>query len=193
MIGFENDLQPLCKVLPKLPTDPKFKILVIQTKDKDKFPLRVRHQKLKEALMYLSEHNPAYKDIEISEENLAFYKKFEDQDLPIEGVKVQFYDNEEELQNADEEVMHEAEAMKESDLNGDIPNVSSTVAEMTTSKDNTALIKEAIKLVGEKDKELVFNRPKRKDEPVSEFIDYYYSMAFPHLFPDGTGDINQVS
>merc|ERR1711893_557262 len=71
VIGFENDLQPLCTVLPKLTTSEEFRILTIQTSDKDKFPLRVRHQKVLDALIYLQEHNPAYKDIQISQENLA--------------------------------------------------------------------------------------------------------------------------
>ena len=190
MIAFENDLQPLCKVLPRLPKD--LPILVIQTQDKDKYPLRVRHEKVKNALIYLKDHNPAYKDIVISDENLTVYKEFEDQDKPVEGIQVQIYDGED-FQKTDEEIVHETETIKESDLNGDIPFASSTVAEMTTSKDNMGLIKEAIQLVGEKEKELKFNRPKRKEEPVSEFIEYYYSMAFPNLFPDGTGDYNQMS
>lgn len=169
-------------------------ILVLQNKEqeKDPYPFKVRHEVVKEALLYLKENNPAYENIVISDENLEVYKSFQDQEKPVDGVRTQVFDDEQ-FQLIDQEVLHEADAYLEKDMNGDLPRTSTSVPEIATSKPNVDLIKEAIEMAGINDKDLVFNKPQKSSAPVSEFCDNYYSMAFPHLFHNGVAEYNRVS
>ena len=174
VIGMPVELEDLCAVLPRLPKD--LPILILETEGQRKLEFKVRHEKLKEALIYLKHNNPAYYDIEISEENLAQYKKFDDEGRPIDGLPTQSYDTleAEEFQQLDDEVMHEADAILESELNGDLPNMATSVQEIILNKDNDTLTKDAIKEAGTKEREIRFDRPKRKKEPASEFMEWYY-------------------
>ena len=189
VIGFETDLQPLCDVLPRLPKE--LPILILETPGQKSLDLKVEHEKVKNALIWLKANSEAYKNIQISDENLDVYKAFNDKNIPIHGIRTDTFDNSE-FYKVDDEVIHESDAVLETDLNGDIPRASSTVPQMATSKDNMTLTKDAITLAGTKDKELKFNRPKKSGTPVSEFCDLYYSKAFPNLFPTSDGDIRQV-
>ena len=107
---------------------------------------------------------------------MAQYKKFDDEGRPIDGLPTQSYDTleAEEFQQLDDEVMHEADAILESELNGDLPNMATSVQEIILNKDNDTLTKDAIKEAGTKEREIRFDRPKRKKEPASEFMEWYY-------------------
>ena len=37
-----------------------------------------------------------------------------------------------------------------------------------------------------------FAFPKKGKKPCSEFRPYWYTLSWPHLFPNGNGDINQI-
>ena len=182
VIGMPNELEDICTVLPRLPKD--LPILILETQGQRKLEFKVRHQKLKAALIYLKHNNPAYADVQISEENLEEYKYFDEKGRPIEGLPTQSYDTEEaeEFLKLDDEVMHEADAVLESELNGDFPAMATTVHEIIRSKDNDTLTKDAINQAGAKQviseeakqKEIRFDKPKQKKEPASEFMDWYY-------------------
>ena len=150
--------------------------MILETQGQRKLEFRVRHQKLKEALIYLKHNNPAYADVQISEENLAEYKNFDENGRPIEGLPTQSYDSEEaeEFLKQDDEVMHEADEVLETELNGDLPDMSSTAPDITLTKDNDTLTKEAIIQGGAKQKEIRYDKPKQLKEPASEFMDWYY-------------------
>ena len=59
-------------------------------------------------------------------------------------------------------------------MNGDLPDMSTTAPDITLTKDNDTLTKEAIIQGGAKQKEIRYDKPKQLKEPASEFMDWYY-------------------
>ena len=189
VIGFERNLQPICNVLPRLPKE--LPVLILEDPSQPRYSFKIRHEPVRTWLTYLKNHNEAYKDIEISEENLETYRNFSTQGIPIEEFQTQTF-QQQQFFKVDDEIMHEADAVLETDLDGDLPPASTTVPTFITNQTNDTLTKEAIELAGREDMELKFNKPKNSEKPVSEFTEFYFTRAFPHLFPTTDGDIRQV-
>ena len=184
-MALEQDLQPLADVLPRLPEEIPTLILQAEGKSGKPLELHVNHVKLKNALLYLKENNPGYSDITISDENLKYYEDRTEITLRTGQYDWVGFDQ------VDDEIVHPSDEIQESELNRDYPVPSSVVPQVVQSKDVLTLAREAIEQVGSKDPTLKFNRPSRSKDPVSEWSDYYWSRAFPNLFPDGKGDLNR--
>ena len=71
-IAFMQDLQPIANVLPRLPEN--IPIVVLQSMKHKDLDLKIRPQKVLDALRWLKKNNPFYSDIVISEDNLRLAK-----------------------------------------------------------------------------------------------------------------------
>ncbi|KAK3918367.1 Jacalin-related lectin 18 [Frankliniella fusca] len=153
-------------------------IITVRVSNCDGFKdFNVRKSKVRNALLWLKEHNPYYCDVEISSENLDLLPEngdvyldcrgydaddtSRDKAFDIEGVHYVSYSelNEEELESID---------LK------DVPNLSgiSEKDKVGHSLDNNVLLWPSIGVT-----------------PINEFgSPGYIAMAFPHLFPFGTAD-----
>ena len=88
--AFPQDIQYLCRVLPRLP-EQVTRIRVVK-----KFPLAgdngvgtkcfsIRKEKVLNALKWLKKYNKEYHDIIIEEKNLDWVGEFEESELPVKG------------------------------------------------------------------------------------------------------------
>ena len=149
------------------------------------------------ALEYLKANDPWYKDVEIDQEAISEYTK---KGGRVEGLRTMHQDWEPMPQ--DEEVpMGEKDVISEEMVYGDMPQPDSIVPQLVPSENVNNLVKNAVDSVGRANepKEKIngidkpFSFPTRSKKPLSEFSPGYYSKCFPHLFPNGEGDFNDVS
>ena len=165
---------------------------VLETEGKEKLQLTVRPWLLKKCLLWYMKNNPLYKHITYSEERMKYY---EDNGgvIDTDQLAVMNYDWEPVYQAEDtEDPINEREKQMEKDLGGDIPCPSS-MAPLQTQKANVDELLD--KVFKNKTKEDFidpkFSLPKL-GPPISEFEPRFYGRTFPHLFPDGNGDLNMV-
>ena len=163
---------------------------VLEAEGNEKVHFVVRPYLLKKALFWYMKNNPLYKHITYSEERMKFY---EDNGGVIDALPTLNYDWEPVYQAEDsEEPINEREKKLEKDLAGDVPCPSS-MAPLHTPKANTdELLDKVFKNKTKED----FNAPTfslpKLGPPLSEFGPRFYGKAFPHLFPNGDGDLNMV-
>ena len=182
---------------------------------------KVSGSKIKQALEWLIANCPDYHGIKINEENLAQYPSDTgDIDFPScsdevaqeknDNLKEKSADVEKEenttktdnknieetsdglspFDNDDVELMEAYEEHIENQ--GDIPKANRTVQEnivRETVDDYVRQAVEALKIGKEPTEKIAW--PEHGDEPVSEQTAGYFTAAFPHLFPDGMGDITK--
>ena len=193
VITFDQDLDDLCKVLPRLPENLPF--IVLQTKNKEKKPLKlkIRPEKVLAALNYLKEFNQYYSGIKISEKNASYYKD----EFDTTHLRTVYQDWEPEMsEKQNEEPEAEKDRIDEKDLNKDFPQGDSLVHTSAPSENLENLIKKSLtpSTTGKEDEEInklkdeTFAWPKRGKTALSEFSEGYYSKCFPHLFPNADGD-----
>ena len=166
--------------------------IVLQRDEPQRLDLKIRPQKVKEALLWLVKNNPEYKHIVISDDNLKVYEdnggSFDPWTMEYDWTKTE---EEQVTKEDEEEPINEREKKKEKDLNGDIQCPSSVAALELPTANIEELLAKAFKAKDNKELEdPKFSFPKTIGEPLSEFQPRYYAKTFPHLFPNGEGDFN---
>ena len=102
---FPQDIQGICKTLPRLPSDVQTIRIVKHFKQKDEDyrtkTFTVRRAKVLGALRWLKQYNPYYKEIEIAESNLEWMSGRDEAELPnTQSTYTEL--NEEELDQSDD-------------------------------------------------------------------------------------------
>ena len=178
-ISFEQDVEGFAKSLPRKQSELPY--IIIKAPNQT-CTLRANAVYILEALEFLKEKNPFYRDIEIDHEVLSSYPS--DRDTPLTGVR---------CHNTEEEVTGEALVSMMSDEDEEFlePNVEDIAPSMAGAEVPQKTVREFIKeavLQGSQEKERTVPWPRREKKPASEFREGFWSMAFPHLFPYGMAD-----
>ena len=74
MFVYVGTTSNLIKLFHLIYLDLPFIVLESKNKEGDPVKLRVRPEPIAKALAFLKQHNPGYKEVVISDENLNFYK-----------------------------------------------------------------------------------------------------------------------
>ncbi|XP_066921730.1 uncharacterized protein [Clytia hemisphaerica] len=188
VLTLPHDVQHIANVLPRYPSDIPVIVFKIDGKDNRSRDLRVRRQKVLDALVWLTgknsmgePNNPRYQNVTI--DRSRFDKLPEDDYLQM-PMNVDF--NQEEVEDDD------------LDNEGILPDFgpNSEDSEEKTYDCNTEMgsfIPIKVKTKKEKDiiNDSILNPESVKigNEPLNEFTtEYLATLAFPTLFPDGKGD-----
>ena len=173
-LSLHQDIQELATQLPRCPSD--LPIFVMKKKGEmieDK-RFKVNRKHLLEALMYLKEINPFYRDIKINTQNASLY--------PSNGIlqdvpQIEADMPDEEASAAKEDFVEEPSSTVDMPIPGFTiqENLGHAVAQSTSNERNRER------------SELLF--PTRQGVTASEFEPGYYTKCFLDLFPDGKGDI----
>ena len=207
-IAFEQNIEEVVTILPRLPKDLPFLILE-SASNGNTLDFHVRPEKLLEALLWLKANNHLYKDVTISRENIDHYASNNGKVLGLRTLNQAFEPNQkkrEAEEKRDEEApLAEKDHVKESDLAGDFPYPDSLVPNIAESETLETLLHKAVDENENIQKELKETEasqqqeqppnvenfrvpwPQRSREPLSEFGDYFYARCLPELFPDGKG------
>ena len=174
-INFPQDIQELADTLPRYPKELPIIVITVEGKDNATKDLIVRRQRVSMALQWLVKHNPVYKDIKIDYTCLS--------SLPTEGLP------------SDLQKVH-CTKISENEIDPDRGPLDSDEipfnheTELSSTLLNPVVLKSQKQLI--KDELLQHHKtawPNRGIKPLSEFkIQLLATMAFPTLFPDGTGD-----
>lgn len=200
---FEQDIQEICTILPRFPSDVKT-IRVIKQYRKEGGQIAattfsIRRNVVLKALHWLKQHNIEYKDIIIQESNLDWIEDGLEQDLPSCDIEIQaencdlqpsFQDRGPSI--SQQAQLLESEEREEETIFGIFPE---TAPHLPTTKDSfiTDSLKEATQQANKKNSKATINFPYINPTPVSEYDtnNGLFCKAFPWLFPGGRGDFNQ--
>ena len=174
-INFPQDIQELADTLPRYPKELPIIVISVEGKDNTTKDLIVRRQRVSMALQWLVKHNPVYKNIRIDYTCLS--------SLPTEGIP------------SDLQKVH-CTKISEDEIDPDRGPLDSDEipfnheTELSSTLLNPVVLKPQKQLI--KDELLQQHKsawPNRGIKPLNEFkIQLLATMAFPTLFPDGTGD-----
>ncbi|KAJ1518875.1 hypothetical protein ONE63_011522 [Megalurothrips usitatus] len=173
IINFCQDVKSFAKVLPHNINDLSSIINVIRkNKDGDEIQHQVRVAKIRNALMWLKNHNPFYADIEISEENLQLLPENGDITDNLQSV----YDDSIDTDSHEDNINLNIE---DDDLPDDIlPEIHESYVPNLKLPDQEKQIHQHMKW------------PEYDEEPIDEFHTVgYIACAFPTLFPHGSADL----
>ena len=202
---FEQAIEEICTVLPRLPCDIKI-IRVIKQYRKEggeigKTIFSIRRSIVLEALYWLKEHNIEYKDIVIQESNLDWIKDHKEQDLPpcdieleAENMDLQLsaQDRGPSLSQVAEVLDKEHEQQEEETVFGMLPG---TAPHLPKEKDSstTQSLQQITKQSNNENSRATINFPYIDPKPISEYDtnSALFTKAFPWLFPGGRGDFHQ--
>ena len=181
-VSFQQDVETFARSLPRKQSELPYIIIKAPNQTCN---LRANAVYILEAITFLKENNPYYRDIEVDQEVLASYPS--DRDTPLTGIR---------CHNTDEQVTEEALISMVGDNPGDNeeypePNVEDIAPSMAGAEAPQKTVREFIKeavLQGGQETERTVPWPQRENKPASEFCEGFWSMAFPHLLPYGTGD-----
>jgi hypothetical protein len=202
-ISFEQDHTELATKLPRLPKDIPY--ILMQTPGSKPAIIMVRPDRIWNALVWLKNNNPYYKDIELSVENYDHYRRNEGR---VIGLRELAYPHDPDQVELDAEPpLAEKDAITEEQLNNDVPLPDSMVPLITESAPVDELILRAAEEGENQRNNMTRNSssnntdsnatamptselhawPGRK-EPMSEFKEGYFTCNFPCNFPNGEGD-----
>ena len=174
-INFPQDIQELADTLPRYPKELPIVVITVEGKDNTTKDLIVRRQRVSMALQWLVKHNPVYKNISIDYTCLS--------SLPTEGIPSDL--QKVHCTKISEDVIDPDRGPLDSD---EIPFNHET--ELSSTLLNPVVLKPQKQLI--EDELLQQHKtawPNRGIKPLNEFkIQLLATMAFPTLFPDGTGD-----
>lgn len=172
--SFVQDLQPLCTLLPRLPTEVSVLVIKNNNEPNQMQEYKCRRNYVETMLKYLIANHPYYisNNIELSIEKLN--------SLPTNGIPKNLPTIEE----------SEFEANSNNQLNENIETTDSTV----DSDEEYKTIHEYIDIdeVDQKEKDKIkqfINYPDLSAKPINEYnVSGLYSLVFPTLFPFGFAD-----
>lgn len=173
--SFVQDMQPICKFLPRLAND--VSVLIVKQKDKDNNiqEYTCRRNYVEKMLNYLIENHPFFilNKIQINKENLEL--------LPMTGVPTNLPIINEEENN--ETIQYE---QNEQNIDSDLNEEYMTINEYIDIDEIDIKEKEKIKQY--------ISLKNISETPINEYnVQGIYSLAFPTLFPFGLADPTDVS
>jgi signal recognition particle subunit SEC65 len=189
-VTFPQEVNEPGQIFPRLPQEIQIIRVRKQGKNNTSKEFRVRRFKVQHALVWLKSNNPAFSDIIISQERLEA--------LPTDG----------EIENINT-VEYAPDTVHGSDKGPapeqmDLGDIDSDTHSSVLLPEPAVNIRERVEtvvadVVGNNNVNVQINRqgtvtipwPTRSDIPISEFTTrYFFTMAFPYLFPYGTGDFH---
>lgn len=186
-VTFPQNVNEPSQILPKLPSEINLIRVRKQGKNQSTSDFNVRRYVVQHALLWLKENNPAYSDISISQSRL---EKLPDNG-PIEVPTVV---------TASSTTVNDAGPAPEQCDSGQVDG--DTVSGVNLPDPPINIREEVEKVVQEvigpnhgpvtsNRKTVTIPWPTRNNAPLSEFTTkYFFSLAFPCLFPYGTGDFH---
>ncbi|XP_070537019.1 uncharacterized protein [Ptychodera flava] len=187
-VTFPQEVNEPAKILPKLPKEINIIRVRKLGKNETSKEFNIRRNIVQAALTWLKDNNPAYEDIMISQERLN--------QLPINGepdIKTVEFDPE---TTHKDDKGPAFEQLNPGEIEVD-SETSSSVLLPEPSLDIRQEVENVVKeVVGPSHGDVTCKRkvitipwPTRSDTPISEFTtNYFFSLAFPCLFPFGKGD-----
>ena len=186
-VTFPQEVNEPAQILPKLPKE--IKIIRVRKRganDTSK-EFNVRRFSVQHALEWLKQNNPAYSDIIISAERLGL--------LPINGElrdleTIEYEPNTVHTNDQGPATEHtdpgDVELETVSCVN--LPDVSVDIQKQVENVVNEVVGDDHGKVTA-KGNNITIPWPTRQNEPISEFsTNHFFTLAFPTLFPFGTGD-----
>ena len=178
-IAFYQDVQGFVDKLPRRPED--LPIIVIKAPYQN-VELKANRHNILNALEFLKQHNPEYKNISIDPEALDCYPP--DSQTPVLNIPT-----------CDETEISDVlppEPMETLDDNTGVVDDSDLVQTAAPFEMPTRLASEQIRqaILGNNNRPADLNWPERSG-PASEWEYAYFSKAFPNLFPYGRGDLTK--
>jgi hypothetical protein len=169
--NFLQDVQSICKILPRLPRD--LPILILKKKDQNNNikQFKVNRERVEKVLRYLCKNNPAFinNNITIDEININ--------SLPIDGVPEDLLTlNDNDDFNVDHIIVDNGPTILENES-----NINDEINTLIESDSQEMLQVDKIK------NDISF--PSANKNAINEFqMDSIASLVFPKLFPNGEGD-----
>jgi Helitron helicase-like domain at N-terminus len=195
VVSFYQDISGICNELPKLPSDVSVvKVLrsgITGKGENVSRTLTVNRCRVINALRWLKNHNPLYRDIKIIESNLGWMKGKRSENL---SNVITIECNESNDEDGDKGPC-ENQVIEPYNLTTDPEEecygcVSSEKTQITFDGDSE--LAEAIRKNSKNRKIPIINWPTREVKPISEYSDTkIFCLAFPWLFPGGIGDIKE--
>ena len=198
-IAFEQDIPEFVTRLPHTPE--KLPVLILRTRnEKNPKQFKANGQKIKAALRWLKEHNRFYSHIHIDEDALQRYPEND----YVDGIPQEVSNETGPQKDAcNPSMINEIDEINEvlrSDMNisEDLPAPESTIQKnysKPTVLESMQKTAENITIAGDSasrnetsdNQEFLF--PQLSKNAVSEFIEGFFTMCYPELFPTGVGDI----
>ena len=136
--------------------------------------------------MWLKANHPDYKDIEISERNLAQYPEHGgdlEGILTVDDGNIELDQREEDVNTRDDEFLNAA--LDEFEFKSkDMPRVSGIVPEVLERETIEKCVQNALDdHLKDKTETSTINMPTTGLEPEKEYMPGFFRKAFPHLFP----------
>ncbi|XP_021371429.1 uncharacterized protein LOC110466321 [Mizuhopecten yessoensis] len=186
-VAFPQQINEPARILPKLPSE--INMLKVKRKGKNESykEHRVRRFTVQNALIWLKNNNLAYSDITISQDRLSqlpLDSTLELQSLEIDSIETRVDDQGPAPQQVDPGT---TDGLSESGVLIPEPNLDINKELQTVVED---IIKQNEKS-SSKTSVIKIPWPTRDNIPISEFTTkYFFTLAFPCLFPYGTGDFH---
>ena len=181
IINFPQEVQEVANILPHTINKLDNIITIRLDNSQGSKDFLVRRSVVKSALIWLKQNNPLYKDIHISEKNCEA--------LPLNGSVYQeirgYNKNQENTQTdssseEDEKLQHSNEYEDDTDIEEITTTCTPQTYDFTKSEHVNNEVNNSF-----------CNWPTIGKTPINEFTTPgYITMAFPHLFPYGTGDFS---
>jgi hypothetical protein len=205
---FEQDIEEVCTILPRLPCNVKI-IRVVKQYQKEggeigKTTFCIRRKVVLAALHWLKKHSIEYTDIVIQESNLDWIKEKEgqEQDLPSCDIELEAesIDAQPSVQDRGPAVSQVADVLDSQEEDEEEETVFGILPGMSPHlpKEKDSLITESLQEATQQSKtnnsgEATIKFPYTNPNPVSEYDvnSGLFAKAFPWLFPGGRGDYHQ--
>ena len=200
---FEQDLDEFVRTLPRKETDSCLISVIrivnneIGSNETREEMFTVRRKEVLDALCWLKEHNPLYKNIPIDQRNLDW---IEGEKGTLNHLLVQtdfgISTTDEQLQDINNDLGPCPAYAKESFAATGLKTLGTmdTSRAKSCNKDDLQIQDELInEISGSKSKErITLEFPKKAMKPINEYSDAkVFAMAYPWLFPGGLGDIKE--
>ena len=177
-INLPQNVQELALTLPRYPKDLTMIVVKMKGKDNSFKDVSVRRQKVADALLWLINNNPHYKDVKINQHSL---NNLPDHGVPHDIISVETNDVHTETcepdfgpQNAEDTVYNE-----QTEMNSFLPIPQCEQQEVQAIQHQ----------LSSTDNNQVMSWPTVHNDPINEYTTpFLATLAFPTLFPDGKGD-----
>ena len=174
-INLPQAVSDVAKSLPRSPKDLALIIVKVKGQNGKMKNLFVRRSVVANALTWLINHNPLYKDVTVNESMID--------SLPENGIPIDL-----------QKIETENESCSSTDTDADIPDEEKCYDENTEVSSFFSVPKDKLKEFEAIEQEVSdltnsIDWPRVENEPLNEYeTPFLATMAFPTLFPDGKGD-----
>ena len=179
-INLPQNVKELASSLPRYPKDLSVILVHVKGRDNTIKDVKVRKQNVHDALLWLTQNNPHYVDVQINQEVLD---ALPDNDVPLDLLTVE---SEEEIVS-DETVDPDLGPLTDTPTEDSVYNESNEMSSFLPIGEQRE--QELNALRSQLLPDMPMSWPSVENQPLNEFqISHLATMAFPTLFPDGKGD-----